>query len=278
MDIVNKALSSTLVASMPTWSMRTSAGVTIVRLLKEYTQEGHGYVVYLDKGIICVCSFYCYLEHLPVLIPTAVILDEFMSRLKSEAKLDIAYLSWGSTPEISQTLRGDYILSVGNQVLGNFTYNVSSGITNVQLYPNVDIICKKLISIAVSENAPYIGPLCSYVRLDKTHVTVLVPEGSDRKGVYLTESNGRKDAAALAVDETTEQHVVLFSFPVCTKIVTVDYLTGLLLEVFCQCPNVSYFLNKYKIAGIENKEVKLTQFIENALNIKKQRKQNVRSR
>lgn len=268
-NVLNQALCST----QPTWTFRTKDGSAILRFSTRIEDDAYGHLCVDLDGQRQVKSFYYYPRALPTALPVGLVLQKFLETLGEEAGLDVKYVGWSEDAKYVKVSKDLHVLTVATEVVAYTEISVGEIARNLSPVKGFEGVVGRLSSAAFLAHPVYFGPLPFKPKESITIKRVCLADTFDRVGVYLTESLGQAIAIKERLDESLTSDLVIIEFPLDTKIVTVDFLSGLLLEVYCQCASASHFLNRYRLVGANDIKRLLNEFISSAVCIKQQRNQ-----
>lgn len=268
-----RTLNNALCATQPTWSYRTNEGMAILRFTRDLDETATGFLCVNVDGVPSVKTFHFYPNALPGPIPVGLVLEHYLKTLREEIGINVEYLTWSEDLAFLKVSSDAHVLTVGSSILGSVKVGVGNSLSNKNIQPGFEGSFGKLSSIAFLKggfrNPPLPKKPLSAVRINRVYLDVT----DVRPGVYLTESFGRGLAKSNSLDESLGYDAVIIEFPLQTRIVTADFLKGLLLEVYCQSGSKDHFYNRYRLVGMFGVATSLTQFDTIASEIKKKRKE-----
>lgn len=270
--MTQRALECALCSTKPTWAFRTKDGAAILRVSARIESDVYGQLCVKIDGKKTVKSFTYYPKALPAEIPVGVVLKYFIEALREEARLDVEFVSWSEDVKLIKAEQNTHLLTVGSEVIAKQRITAEGAVIHSQPENDYFDVASALSNIALLENGQYTGPLPSKPRSAIKVKLIKLGIACDRPGVYLTETVGKIVAHSEKLDESLGSDVVIIEFPLETKILTVDFLMGLLLEVYCQCGSTAQFLNSYRLVGMKGLSNYLDEFVKAAIVIKQNRK------
>lgn len=268
-----RTLNNALCATLPTWSYRTKEGMAILRFTKDLDETATGFLYVKVDGVFSVKTFNYYPTALPNPISVGLVLEHYLKTLNTETDLKVEFITWSEDVSFIKVTNDAHFLTVGSSIIGSVKIGVGNSLSNRSIQSDFESSFGRLSAIAFLtggyRNPPLPKKPLSAVRVKRVYLEV----AADRPGVYLTESFGRELAKCNALDESLGYDAVIIEFPLQTRIITVEFLKGLLLEVYCQSGSKDHFYNRYRLVGALNLAAYLTQFDTIASEIKKKRKE-----